>query len=99
MARQVAHEIKNPLMPMKLSVQHLRRIFRVPGEDDPPEARKFAGAFERTTEMLMDQIESLATSRASSPTFARLPLRHPQALDLSEVAREAAALFETEAMR
>ena len=98
MARQVAHEIKNPLMPMKLSVQHLRRIFRVPGEDDPPEARKFAGAFERTTEMLVDQIESLAHIASEFSNFARLPLRHPQALDLSEVAREAAALFETEAM-
>ncbi|MEM1056544.1 MAG: ATP-binding protein [Bacteroidota bacterium] len=98
MARQVAHEIKNPLMPMKLSVQHLRRIFRLPGEDAAPEERKFAGAFERTTEMLVDQIESLARIASEFSNFARLPLRNPEALDLGEVAREAAALFESEAL-
>ncbi|HIG73702.1 MAG TPA: HAMP domain-containing sensor histidine kinase [Bacteroidetes bacterium] len=98
MARQVAHEIKNPLMPMKLSVQHLRRIFRVPGEEAPPEERKFAGAFERTTEMLVDQIESLSRIASEFSSFARLPLRNPEVLDLGEVAREAAALFESEAL-
>ena len=98
MARQVAHEIKNPLMPMKLSVQHLRRIFRQPGEEAEPEARKFAGAFERTTEMLVDQIESLARIASEFSNFARLPLRNPEVLDLGEVAQEAAALFESEAL-
>ncbi|MEM6327266.1 MAG: ATP-binding protein [Bacteroidota bacterium] len=98
MARQVAHEIKNPLMPMKLSVQHLRRIFRVPGTEAPPEERKFAGAFERTTEMLVDQIESLSRIASEFSNFARLPLRNPEPLDLGEVAEEAAALFETEAL-
>ncbi len=98
MAKQVAHEIKNPLTPMKLSVQHLRHIFRPPGEDDPPEARKFAGAFERTTEMLVEQIESLRHIASEFSDFARLPLRNPEALDLNEIAEDVASLFETEAM-
>ncbi|MFN3596415.1 MAG: ATP-binding protein, partial [Rubricoccaceae bacterium] len=94
MARQVAHEIKNPLMPMKLSVQHLRRVFRRPGEDDPPEAHRFAGQFERTTQMLIDQIESLNRIASDFSSYARMPSRSAERTDLAEVIAEAAALFE-----
>ena len=94
MARQVAHEIKNPLMPMKLSVQHLQRTFHRPGEEAPPEEVRFAGQFERTTDMLIDQIETLDRIASDFSRFARMPMRAPETLDLSEVAAEAAALFE-----
>lgn len=94
MARQVAHEIKNPLMPMKLSVQHLQRVFHRPGDEAPPEDVRFAGQFERTTGMLIDQIETLDRIASDFSRFARMPMRHPEPLDLSDVAREAAALFE-----
>ncbi len=95
MARQVAHEIKNPLMPMKLSVQHLQRTFRPPGEEAPPEDVRFARQFERTTDMLIDQIETLNRIASDFSTFARMPMRNPESLDLGDVAREAAALFES----
>ncbi len=94
MARQVAHEIKNPLMPMKLSVQHLQRTFHQPGDEAPPEDIRFAGQFERTTGMLIDQIETLDRIASDFSRFARMPMRAPETFDLSEVAREAAALFE-----
>ena len=94
MARQVAHEIKNPLMPMKLSVQHLQRTFHRPGEEAPPEDVRFAGQFERTTGMLIDQIETLDRIASDFSRFARMPMRAPETFDLSDVAREAAALFE-----
>ena len=94
MARQVAHEIKNPLMPMKLSVQHLQRTFTRPGEDGPPADVRFARQFERTTDMLIDQIETLNRIASDFSTFARMPMRHPEPLDLVDVAAEAAALFE-----
>ncbi|HYE95233.1 MAG TPA: ATP-binding protein [Rubricoccaceae bacterium] len=96
MARQVAHEIKNPLMPMKLSVQHLRRVFHLPGEDATPEERKFAGQFERTTTTLVEQIETLSRIADEFSSFARLPRRRVEPVDLNEVVREAAALFEEE---
>jgi signal transduction histidine kinase len=95
MARQVAHEIKNPLMPMKLSVQHLQRTFRAPGEEAPPEQVRFAGQFGRTTEMLIDQIETLNRIASDFSAFARMPMRAPETVDLNEVVREAAALFES----
>ena len=94
MARQVAHEIKNPLMPMKLSVQHLQRTYRPPSEEAPPEEVRFARQFERTTDMLIDQIETLNRIASDFSTFARMPMRAPERLDLNEVAAEAAALFE-----
>ena len=95
MARQVAHEIKNPLMPMKLSVQHLQRTFIAPNEEAPPEDRRFAGQFERTTGMLIDQIETLDRIASDFSRFARMPMRAPETLDLTAVAQEAAALFES----
>ena len=94
MARQVAHEIKNPLMPMKLSVQYLQRTFRPPGEEAPPDDVRFAGQFERTTDMLIDQIETLNRIASDFSTFAQMPARHAEPLDLGEIAADAAALFE-----
>ena len=94
MARQVAHEIKNPLMPMKLSVQYLQRTFRPPGEDAAPTDVRFAGQFERTTDMLIDQIETLNRIASDFSTFAQMPARHAEPLDLGEIAADAAALFE-----
>ena len=94
MARQVAHEIKNPLMPMKLSVQHLRRTFSLPDEHAPPDQVRFAGQFDRTTDMLIDQIETLDRIASDFSRFARMPMRAPERTDVVDVAREAAALFE-----
>src|SRR5690606_503343 len=97
MARQVAHEIKNPLTPMKLSVQHLRRAFRAPGEDATPEEQRFAGTLERITTTLIEQIDALDRIAGEFSSFARLPRRSPEPLDLNAVVQEAAALFESEA--
>ncbi len=94
MARQVAHEIKNPLMPMKLSVQHLQRVFRPAPEEARPEEVRFAGQFGRTTDMLIDQIDTLSRIASDFSAFARMPAERPERLDVTEVAEEAAALFE-----
>ncbi|SHK37751.1 HAMP domain-containing sensor histidine kinase [Rhodothermus profundi] len=92
MARQVAHEIKNPLTPMKLAVQHLRRAFAQ--SDDPG---KFAALFERVTTTLIEQIDTLARIAADFSTLARMPTRRLEPVDLNEVIREAARLMEAEA--
>ncbi len=92
MARQVAHEIKNPLTPMKLSVQHLRRAFA--RHEDP---EKFAALFERVTTTLIEQIDTLAHIAADFSTLARLPTRRVAQVDLNEVIREAVRLMEAEA--
>ena len=95
MARQVAHEIKNPLTPMKLSIQHLRRAFQrttpVDDEDD-----QFTDLFDRITTTLIEQIESLVRIADEFSTFARLPTRVVEPLDLNEVVQEAARLMDEE---
>lgn len=96
MARQVAHEIKNPLMPMLLAVQHLQRLYQDPGKDATPEERRFSTAFRRTTQMLVEQIESLKRIASEFSVFARLPERYPEGVDLNEVVKEAARLFQSE---
>lgn len=92
MAQQVAHEIKNPLTPMKLSVQHLRRAHGAGGEGD-----KFRSLFERITTTLIDQIDALARIANEFSSFARMPLHDPEHLDLNEVVTEAVELMQEHA--
>ncbi len=94
MARQVAHEIKNPLTPMKLSVQHLQRAFeaRAPGI-----AGRFDALFRRITTTLVQEIGALAHIADEFASFARMPARMLEHQDLNEVIREAVVLMREEA--
>ncbi len=94
MARQVAHEIKNPLTPMKLSIQHLRRAFKQVEVDEADAT--FPDLFDRITTTLVEQIEALVRIADEFSTFARLPTRVLETLDLNEVVREAVRLMEQE---
>ncbi len=95
MARQVAHEIKNPLTPMKLSVQHLRRSFEERNQEE--EEAEFEGLFERITGTLTEQIDALARIANEFSTFARLPQRVEESIDVNSVVEEAVALMQAEA--
>jgi signal transduction histidine kinase len=95
MARQVAHEIKNPLTPMKLSVQHLRRAFGADGIS-PEQQAKFKGLFERITTTLIEQIDTLARIANEFQTFARMPSKIVEKLDLNAVVEEAVSLMQEE---
>ena len=97
MARQVAHEIKNPLTPMKLSVQHLQRAYEglEPNPSDP-KSGKFAGLFERITGTLIEQMDTLARIANEFSSFARMPRRVLEPLDLNQVVEEAVALMQEE---
>ena len=97
MARQVAHEIKNPLTPMKLSVQHLRRARAdAAPETDEASAAKFNRLFDRVTTTLLEQIDALTRIASDFSTFGRLPRRRLERLDLRAVAEEAAELMRNE---
>ena len=66
MARQVAHEIKNPLTPMKLSIQHLMRAHEEGGT-------RFEKMFGKVMNTLMVQIESMVRIANSFSEFAKMP--------------------------
>ena len=75
MARQIAHEINNPLTPMKLSVQKLQ-LKR--GTD------QFDAYFEKTTQMLISEIDNLAHIAQSFSTFAKQPEVVTAEVDVAE---------------
>ena len=66
MARQVAHEINNPLTPMRLTVQQLQRI---KGIDEA----EFDASFQKSTNLLIEQIDNLSRIASTFSQFAKLP--------------------------
>lgn len=87
MAKQVAHEIKNPLTPMKLSVQHLRQAYKDRVSD-------FESLFHRISETLLEQIEALSRIASEFSQFARMPARILEPLDIHAILRETVSLFQ-----
>ena len=86
-AKQVAHEIKNPLTPMKLSIQHLKRA-KGEGED----YKKYV---ERVSDILMEQIDNLSNIVTEFSNFANIPTARNQVFLLAEQLEKIIALFET----
>lgn len=87
MARQIAHEIKNPLTPMKLSVQHLRKAWK----DGAPDLDVY---IDRMTTTLIDQIETLSNIANEFSRFAQIPGAHFEAIDLIQKIQRISHLFE-----
>ena len=88
MAKQVAHEIKNPLTPLKLGVQLLEKSWK---ENDPNFERKFA-SFNKS---FIEQIDSLATIASEFSNFAKMPDTKLEDLELLPVIEQAIAVFNT----
>lgn len=86
MARQVAHEIKNPLMPMKLSVQHLVRAWK----EQHPNLPKM---FDKVTATILVQIDSLTGIANSFSEFARMPEPQKEECRLNEIVQQVADLY------
>ena len=88
MAKQVAHEIKNPLTPMKLSAQHLVRVY----ERNPD---SFASVLAKTTETIIQQIDVLSRIATEFGNFAKFPERNLVDVDLNELLRETIEVLRT----
>jgi len=86
MAKQVAHEIKNPLTPMKLSVQHLQRAWKEqsPGLD---------GIMHRVSQTLIEQIDTLSNIATEFSNFAKMPKANNEEIDLSAILKNSVALY------
>ncbi|MEM9665046.1 MAG: ATP-binding protein [Bacteroidota bacterium] len=97
MARQVAHEIKNPLTPLKLSVQHLQRAYAQEHRGDGAPQSRFGALFQRITTTLIEQIDTLARIANDFSTFAQLPRRVLEEIDVNTIIREAVTLMQEEA--
>ncbi|MFO7922674.1 MAG: ATP-binding protein [Bacteroidales bacterium] len=86
MAKQIAHEIKNPLTPMKLSVQHLQRSW-----DDKVE--NWDELLRKTTRNLVEQIDHLSSIATAFSHFAKLPGANRGKVDIVNTITNIATLF------
>jgi nitrogen fixation/metabolism regulation signal transduction histidine kinase len=75
MARQVAHEINNSLTPMKLTLQQLQRS---------KGSERFENAFDRSTSLLIEQIDNMSNIASSFSSFAKMPEVEVHQVDIAE---------------
>lgn len=80
-ARRVAHEVKNPLAPIRAAVETLRRL-RARG--DP----RFDEYFDEATRTVLDEVHRISNIVTEFTRFARLPAPRPEDVDIEEVARQ-----------
>lgn len=86
MAQQVAHEIKNPLTPMKLSVQHLQRAWK-------EKSGNLDELFQRISSTMIEQIDTLSNIASAFSNFAKMPKAENEWLDLNDILRSSVNLF------
>jgi signal transduction histidine kinase len=90
MAKQVAHDIKNPLTPMKLKIQHLQRALM----NDAPDIKEL---IKKTSEILIEQIDHLANIASDFSEFAKVSNAEMEEIDFMPVLQKEIDLFsETE---
>ncbi|MBC8047608.1 MAG: HAMP domain-containing histidine kinase [Fimbriimonadaceae bacterium] len=86
MAKQVAHEIKNPLTPMRLSIQHLQRAL----QSNAPNSKELT---EKVTKTLLEQIDNLSFIASEFSNFAIMPKANNESLNLNDVLDNVVHLF------
>ncbi|NLA15934.1 MAG: HAMP domain-containing protein [Bacteroidales bacterium] len=88
MAQQIAHEIKNPLTPMRLSIQHLIRLKQ---ESSP----KWLDHFDKIVVSLLEQIDILSNAASEFSNFSRFNTEAPVEVELNALIKEQMVLFST----
>jgi two-component system, NtrC family, nitrogen regulation sensor histidine kinase NtrY len=86
MAKQVAHEIKNPLTPMRLTVQSFQKNF----DPTDAEARRKMDEFSRT---LIQQIDTMSSIASAFSTYAQMPAQQDETLNVVKITKLAIDIF------
>jgi two-component system nitrogen regulation sensor histidine kinase NtrY len=86
MAKQVAHEIKNPLTPMKLSIQHLQRVY-------DPNNPSSAEMLKKVADSMVEQIDALTKIANEFSNFAKMPKQQIVKLDLIKLIETVLEVF------
>jgi len=86
MAKQVAHEIKNPLTPMRLSIQSFQRNF---DKNDP----KFDSRLDEFSKTLIQQIDTMSTIASAFSNFAEMPAPQGEKINIVETMKLALKIF------
>ncbi|MDU0458708.1 MAG: HAMP domain-containing protein [Geobacteraceae bacterium] len=86
-ARRIAHEIKNPLTPIQLSAQRLRKRYLSRFSDDEK-------VFDECTEMIVKSVDDLKNLVNEFSNFARMPAIQPEPNDINALIRETLTLYQ-----
>ncbi|KFF10743.1 histidine kinase [Chryseobacterium soli] len=86
MAKQVAHEVKNPLTPMKLTIQNFERKF----DPEDPNVRERVKQMSKT---MVDQIDLIATVASAFSEFAKLPEKNNEVINLNTEVEDILRVF------
>ncbi len=86
MAKQIAHEIKNPLTPMKLSVQHLQKSLNQNDKNFDEKINSFVAT-------LTNQIDTLSSIATAFSNFASMPGANTKIIDIIPIIKDAMSLF------
>ncbi|WP_343686891.1 HAMP domain-containing sensor histidine kinase [Chryseobacterium gleum] len=86
MAKQVAHEVKNPLTPMKLTIQNFERKF----DPEDPNIRERVKQMSKT---IVDQIDLIATVASAFSEFAKLPEKNNEVINLNTEVEDILRVF------
>lgn len=89
MAKQVAHEIKNPLTPMRLTVQSFQRNFN----PDDPEIQKKMKEYSNS---LIQQIDTMSSIASAFSTYAQMPAQKIETLNVVKITKLALDIFNEE---
>jgi len=89
MAQQVAHEIKNPLTPMKLNIQYLQQALA----NNYPNVNELAT---KVSESLIEQINNLSYIASEFSDFAKMPEARPEKFDLNELLQRTVDLYKNQ---
>ena len=86
MAKQVAHEIKNPLTPMRLTVQNFQRKF-------DPEDEKIHQKVDEYSKTLIQQIDTMSSIASAFSNFAKMPAQKNETLNVVKIVKLALDIF------
>jgi len=89
MAKQVAHEIKNPLTPMRLTVQSFQRKF----DTEDPDLKQKLNDYSKT---LIQQIDTMSSVSSAFSNFASMPAQQNETLNVVEVVEFSLEIFNEE---
>jgi len=95
MARRLAHELKNPIFPIQLSIETLRRALDQDGGER--DAARFQALFRESSDTILEELRSLRAIVEEFSQFARMPPPRLAPTDVSEVAERALALYRARA--
>jgi two-component system, NtrC family, nitrogen regulation sensor histidine kinase NtrY len=89
LARRLAHELKNPLFPLQTTVENMQRAKEL-------EASQFEEVFRESTGILLSEIDNLKKIISRFSDFARMPQPELAAVNMNDLARGTAKLFESQ---